>query len=154
MQSANECDWGRGGHLLQVEERAAAGRARHELGLGVAHAAALQQAEGGGAQEVEVEVEARRVADGHTFPEAVHQQRPHGDAELQREVERLNEEAESRGEPHFTTDELRACFERTGEQNPRASFADLIEQLNLENYILKKGPGRYKLQTSAVSQRR
>ena len=61
-----------------------------------------------------------------------------------RYVKALNEEAESRGEPHFTTDELEACFERTGEQNPRASFADLIEQLNLENYILKKGPGRYK----------
>jgi DNA helicase MCM8 len=73
---------------------------------------------------------------------------------ITRYVKALNEEAESRGEPHFTTDELRACFERTGEQNPRASFADLIEQLNLENYILKKGPGRYKLQTSAVSQRR
>ena len=42
------------GHLLKVKQRAAAGGAGHVLGLGVAPPAALQQAEAGGAQEVQV----------------------------------------------------------------------------------------------------
>ena len=37
-----------------------------------------------------------------------------------------------------------------GMQNPKASFRDLLEYLNLESYIVIKGSGQWKLASCAV----
>ena len=72
-----------GGHLLQVEERAAAGRARDVLRLGVAHARALEEAEGGAAEVVELR---GGVLDEDAVAEAVAEQAANLGARLDDDV--------------------------------------------------------------------
>ena len=59
------------GHLLQVEQSAAAGRARHVLSLRVAHARTLEEAERGAADVIELR---GGVLDEHAVAEAVAEQ--------------------------------------------------------------------------------
>ncbi|KAL3929172.1 MAG: hypothetical protein SGPRY_002071 [Prymnesium sp.] len=66
-------------------------------------------------------------------------------------VSALEHEAESKGDPMFTTGDLKAIFQRTGLPMLRASFSDFVEELNGKNYILKKGAGLWKLQISGLS---
>ena len=59
-------------------------------------------------------------------------------------------EASVQGNPVFTTQQMQQIFTSTGMPNPKGTFHDLLEHLNHQNYILKKGPGQWKVETSGV----
>ena len=63
---------------------------------------------------------------------------------------RLDHEAHEQGNAQFSTSQLQESFNRTGMPNPKASFRDLLEYLNLEAYIVMKGSGQWKLASCAV----
>ena len=62
----------------------------------------------------------------------------------------LEHEACKRGDATFSTEELRRTFEQAGLVLQRASFTDFVDELNVKNHLLKKGPGKWKLQASVV----
>ena len=63
----------------------------------------------------------------------------------------LESEASDKQDAMFTTEQLRESFQRSQMQLPRNSFEDFIDELNMKNHILKKGPGRWKLQCSSFA---
>ena len=58
---------------------------------------------------------------------------------------------QDKGEALFTTAELKEIFGRSGLPLTRGSFIEFVEDLNMKNYILKRGVGIYKLQTVGLS---
>jgi DNA helicase MCM8 len=66
-------------------------------------------------------------------------------------VSQLDSEAAEKQDAIFTTAQLRESFERSRLPLPRNTFEDFIDELNIKNHILKKGPGRWKLQASSFS---
>lgn len=65
----------------------------------------------------------------------------------------LDYEAHKKESAFFTLAELKSAFESTGLPCRRNNFEDLIDEMNMKNYILKKGPGKYQLQGAAVTSR-
>ncbi len=65
----------------------------------------------------------------------------------------LEREASRRNDVHFTTLELQQVWESTRLPLPRSSFHDFIDELNMKNHLLKKGPGKWKLQCALGSRR-
>ena len=65
-------------------------------------------------------------------------------------ISHLQSEAHDQGNSVFSSQQLQDIFNRTGLPNPKASFNDLLDYLNFETYILKKGPGQWKLASSGV----
>eukprot|EP00964_Phaeocystis_antarctica_P038874 scaffold22238_cov62-Phaeocystis_antarctica.AAC.8 len=63
---------------------------------------------------------------------------------------RLDHEAHEQGNAQFSTSQLQESFNRTGMPNPKASFRDLLDYLNIEAYIVMKGSGQWKLASCAV----
>lgn len=61
-------------------------------------------------------------------------------------VDVLNRVARQRGSPKFTRDDISSIVTEMGLQV--ASLTDLLETMNQQNYILKKGPGLFQLMTS------
>ena len=68
-------------------------------------------------------------------------------------VSLLEKVADEKQDAFFTTDQLREVFGRVGVPCPHANFQDLVDEINNNNSILKKGPRLYKLQSSRYAQR-
>ncbi|XP_064405107.1 DNA helicase MCM8-like [Halichondria panicea] len=68
-------------------------------------------------------------------------------AKAKKYINELTHEAEINASSLFTTQQLRDVAKRIGVGSQE--FDDLICSLNNQNYLLKKGPGRYQLQTAS-----
>lgn len=65
-------------------------------------------------------------------------------------VSKLEAEANDKGDPVFTTQELKDSFSGLGIPCPRPTFRDFLDELNVRNYILNSGGGKWKLQCSGL----